>query len=100
AWLGCARAGLVHVPVNYALTGHELSYMLEQSGARAVLASAGLAANLAGSDIEITGRFDGGGELDILATALDSSAPAGVEPSIDDTSLGQIVYTSGTTALP
>jgi fatty-acyl-CoA synthase len=100
AWLGCARAGLVHVPVNYALTGHELSYMLEQSGARAVLASAGLAANLAGIDIEITGRFDGGGELDILATALDSSAPAGVEPSIDDTSLGQIVYTSGTTALP
>ena len=39
AWLGCARAGLVHVPVNYALTGHELSYILEQSGARAVLAA-------------------------------------------------------------
>ena len=33
AFLGCARAGLVHVPVNYALTGEELAYLLAQSGA-------------------------------------------------------------------
>ncbi|MCW2583912.1 MAG: acyl-CoA synthetase, partial [Klenkia sp.] len=36
-YLGCARAGLVHVPVNYALTGEELSYLLDQSGSRLVL---------------------------------------------------------------
>ena len=36
-FLACSRAGLVHVPVNYALTGDELAYLLEQSGSRAVL---------------------------------------------------------------
>ena len=35
-WLACARAGLVHVPVNFALTGEELLYILNQSGARAL----------------------------------------------------------------
>ena len=33
---------------------------------------------------EIRGRFDGGGELDILATALDPAAPTDVDPPIDD----------------
>ena len=37
AFLGCARAGLVHVPVNYALTGTELTYLLRQSGSRLAL---------------------------------------------------------------
>jgi len=32
-FLGCARAGLVHVPVNYALKGDELAYLLADSGA-------------------------------------------------------------------
>ena len=36
-FLACSRAGLVHVPINYALTGEELAYLLEQSGSRAVL---------------------------------------------------------------
>src|SRR5947209_20519933 len=35
AWLGCARAGLVHVPINYALTPAELEYIVAQSGAAA-----------------------------------------------------------------
>src|SRR5277367_1272296 len=48
AFLACARAGLVHVPVNYALTGGELGYILEQSGARAVIAAAALETNLHG----------------------------------------------------
>ena len=37
AWLGCARAGLVHVPINYALNGAELDYIVRQSGAAALL---------------------------------------------------------------
>ena len=32
-FLACARAGLVHVPVNFALKGGELRYLLEDSGA-------------------------------------------------------------------
>lgn len=35
-WLACTRAGLIHVPVNYSLTEHELAYVLDQSGARAL----------------------------------------------------------------
>ena len=36
-FLGCSRAGLVHVPVNYALSGDELAYLVEQSGSVASL---------------------------------------------------------------
>lgn len=100
AWLGCARGGFVHVPVNYALTGEELAYILHQSGARMVLTTAPLEANLAGIAVELRGRFEGGDGLDILAVALDSTAPVGVDPPLDEDSLAQIVYTSGTTAAP
>jgi fatty-acyl-CoA synthase len=100
AFLACCRAGVVHVPVNYALTGGELRYILDQSGARALLTSPALEANLDGITVEIRGRFDGGGELDVLATALDRSAAPEVDSPIDDASLAQIVYTSGTTAAP
>src|SRR6516165_6153213 len=63
-FLACARAGIVHVPVNYALTGAELTYILDQSGARAVVTAAALETNLAGhmpAGVAFTGRFDGGG---------------------------------------
>lgn len=100
AFLACCRAGLVHVPVNYALTGGELHYILEQSGARALLTAPALEVNLDGIHTEIRGRFDGGGALDILATALDTAAPADFDAAIDDAALAQIVYTSGTTAAP
>ncbi len=36
-WLACSRAGLVHVPINYALTTGELKYIVGQSGARALV---------------------------------------------------------------
>src|SRR3954467_3455302 len=41
-YLGCARAGLVHVPVNYNLVGGELSYIITQSGATALFADPAL----------------------------------------------------------
>uniref|UniRef100_UPI0025BA7F7B AMP-binding protein n=1 Tax=Kocuria sp. TaxID=1871328 RepID=UPI0025BA7F7B len=37
-YLACAQAGLVHVPVNFALKGDELAYVLEDSGATTVIA--------------------------------------------------------------
>src|SRR5690606_35612855 len=37
AFLAIVRAGLVHVPVNYALHGAELAYLIAQSGSRAAL---------------------------------------------------------------
>lgn len=46
AWLGCCRAGLVHVPVNFNLTGADLAYILGQSGSAVVLADPGLTTQL------------------------------------------------------
>src|SRR5690554_3164301 len=46
AWLAATRAGLVHVPVNYALTAEELGYILEQSGAAGLLSDLSLAENV------------------------------------------------------
>jgi fatty-acyl-CoA synthase len=94
AWLACVRGGFVHVPVNYALTGEELAYIVHQSGSRLVLAGATLEANLSGLDVA-SSRLD-----DLVAIAQDASAPAAPEPDLADDHLAQIVYTSGTTAAP
>jgi fatty-acyl-CoA synthase len=45
-WLGCLRAGLVHVPVNFHLTGGDLLYILDQSGSRALFYDVQLEANV------------------------------------------------------
>ncbi|MEU6450101.1 acyl-CoA synthetase [Streptomyces sp. NPDC046979] len=95
AFLACARAGLVHVPVNQNLTGDDLAYLVGQSGSSLVLADPGLA-----------GRLPDGTRVLALRDADDSlltrlaAAPAydGPEPAGDD--LVQLLYTSGTTALP
>jgi fatty-acyl-CoA synthase len=83
AWLGCVRAGLVHVPVNYALTGGELEYIVRQSGAATLLFQPALreVAESVREHIGLphTGTLDAGMEreakLDILAAAR---TPAGV----------------------
>ncbi|HCL23587.1 MAG TPA: acyl-CoA synthetase, partial [Halomonas sp.] len=43
AWLAAVKAGLVHVPVNFALSSEELGYILQQSGTKGVLSDASLA---------------------------------------------------------
>ncbi|WP_332817436.1 fatty acyl-CoA synthetase [Sphingopyxis sp.] len=103
AWLGCCRAGLVHVPVNFGLSGDELSYIIEQAGARAALCDAAgmdaLAQLSAAAGLDLIGSFTGGSSFDILAAARDG---VGMPPqvSIDGGDLAQIQYTSGTTSAP
>jgi fatty-acyl-CoA synthase len=94
AWLACVRGGFVHVPVNYALTGEELSYIVRQSGSRLVLAGAALEANLAGIDVPFRHLED------LVPVAQNESASTGLDPDLEDDTLAQIVYTSGTTAAP
>ncbi|MET8573246.1 acyl-CoA synthetase [Streptomyces sp. NPDC005012] len=94
-YLACARAGLVHVPVNQNLTGDDLEYLLDQSGSALVLA-----------DPAIAGRLPAGARVlplrdgdDSLLARLVSAAPYdGPGPGAED--LAQLLYTSGTTALP
>ena len=94
AWLACVRGGFVHVPVNYALIGEELAYIVRQSGSGLVLTGAGLEGNLAGTDVASRSLDD------LIAVALNDAAPSAAEPDLEDDSLAQIVYTSGTTAAP
>ena len=99
-WLGCCRAGLVHVPANYALTAGELEYLLHQSGAALLLHDPALAAAaLEAAGAAALGTLHGGAGLDMLMAADDPSlAPADV--TLDDSAPAQIIYTSGTTSAP
>ncbi len=94
AFLACSRAGFVHVPINQHLTGDDLVYILEQSGASLVLADPALAE-------QVPARFashplrEGAGSL--LAALAE---PVPYEGDGDRHDLVQLLYTSGTTALP
>ncbi|WP_034352849.1 acyl-CoA synthetase [Deinococcus phoenicis] len=104
-WLACTRAGLIHVPVNYALRRSELSYILGQSGARAAFTDLSLAdaLNEASTDLDLAlvGTFHGGSEADVLTWAQDEVRPATPpEVELDASALAQLLYTSGTTAAP
>ncbi|MGA8113543.1 MAG: acyl-CoA synthetase [Actinocatenispora sp.] len=123
AFLGCARAGLVHVPVNYSLTGTELAYLLAQSGSTALLFdpalepavdaaaradTSGNGEDGGGKDGEdaATGRLgrlcrlalrDAPGSLLERVTGADVTAP---DVEVADEDLAQLLYTSGTTSRP
>ncbi len=94
AFLACARAGLVHVPVNHHLTGDDLGYLLDQSGSSLVLADPALAGRIP-AGVRVRALRDAPGSLlDALA------APEPYDSDSDPRDLVQLLYTSGTTALP
>ncbi|WP_327358584.1 acyl-CoA synthetase [Streptomyces sp. NBC_01304] len=94
-FLGSSRAGLVHVPVNHNLTGDDLAYIVGQAGCALVLADPDIAGRLPG-DVRTLALRDAD---DSLLARLPGTAPYdGPEP--DGEALVQLLYTSGTTALP
>ncbi len=95
AFLACARAGLVHVPVNQNLTGDDLAYIVGQSGSTLVLADPDLAPRLPDGTAVMPLRDTD----DALLTRLETAAPYD-GPEADAEDLVQLLYTSGTTALP
>lgn len=101
AFLGCLRLGAIHVPINYALTGDELIYLVKQSGASLVLSDPDLAANLAvlGDPQPTTRLLKGAPGEDLLSVAQHGPLPD-AEFEVDDRSVAQFLYTSGTTAAP
>ncbi|SHG25422.1 fatty-acyl-CoA synthase [Jatrophihabitans endophyticus] len=100
AFLACARAGLVHVPVNYALTGGELAYLLEQSGSTVVLTDPSLADRVAGCGASVTRTVPLRDAPDsLLARARTGDVPS-LAVEVTDTDLVQLLYTSGTTSRP
>lgn len=103
-WLACVRAGLTHVPINYALTEGELHYIVEQSGARALFLDLAIAGNVEqlGPQLpcEWIGTLHGGEALDILTYAHTSGSEDEPGVAIDEEDIAQLLYTSGTTAAP
>jgi fatty-acyl-CoA synthase len=95
-WLGVQKAGLVHVPINFALTGAELEYMLVQSRSSIAFADVPLRAALDACSVAIPKRAL---RDDVLAWAREGDVPA-LDVAIDDTAVAQILYTSGTTSAP
>jgi fatty-acyl-CoA synthase len=104
-WFGCLRAGVIHVPVNYALKPEELGYIVRQSGASAVICDPALVSNVAASEdaigVALQGHFSGGGAaIDVLAAAEDSTIDDSPIDLSNAEEIAQILYTSGTTADP
>ncbi|MGV9319037.1 fatty acyl-CoA synthetase [Streptomyces sp. NPDC003660] len=95
AFLGCARAGLVHVPVNQNLTGADLAYLLDQSGSALTLTDPDLADRLPAGTRTLPLRD---ADDSLLARLADTEPYDGPEPRTEY--LVQLLYTSGTTALP
>jgi long-chain acyl-CoA synthetase len=103
----CQLLGLRPVPINYHYTAEEARYILEDSGARALItsgkfaallatASSGLdnLANLDGRKLVLRGSHDGFGSYeDALKNSSRWTAEAKPPP-------GVVVYTSGTTGHP
>ncbi|WP_327363577.1 MULTISPECIES: fatty acyl-CoA synthetase [unclassified Streptomyces] len=94
AFLACARAGLTHVPVNQNLTGEDLAYILDDCTSALVLADPDLAARIPGGRAVRALRDAPGSFLAELAGPLPFAADR------DPDAVVQLLYTSGTTALP
>jgi len=103
-WLGCVRAGLIHVPVNFHLAGDELLYILNQSGSKALFYDPQFEANVeevraeAGATIHST-LYDGN-DLDVVSLASSENDASEPEADLDEEDVAQILYTSGTTSAP
>lgn len=98
AFLACSRAGLVHVPVNYALTGEELRYLIDDSGAALVLVDPDLTTYVSAASSVAHSPLHGGPD-GLLESSTTGAVPV-VDIEIADTDLVQLLYTSGTTSRP
>lgn len=98
-YVACVQAGIVFLPLNTAYTPDEVSYFVENSGARVLLCDGKRSealepvAEATGAILE-TMNHDGNGTFAMQAEAM-PSAFATVDRSEDD--LAAFLYTSGTT---
>ncbi|KAA1416952.1 acyl-CoA synthetase [Nocardioides humilatus] len=96
------RSGLYLTTVNHHLTPGEAAYIVNDSGARVVIASAeleGLAVGVAGQTTEVTHRICFGGTVEGHASYEEVLAGAG-EPLAAMPRGGEMLYSSGTTGSP
>ena len=96
------RSGLYVTPINWHLAPAEVEYILADSGAKVLFASAGigeLAATVAADMPDLAHRFAFGGEVDGYRSYTELLAAAG--PRLTDQPRGSdLLYSSGTTGRP
>lgn len=97
------RSGLYVTAINRHLAPDEVGYIIDDSGARVVLASAGLR-ELAASVVDLTprvqARYAFGGPVAGHESYEDALAFASAEPLPDQPLGGPMLYSSGTTGRP
>ena len=117
SYLAINRAGAVAVPILPNFSAHEVSSILEHSGARLVVVNAANASKVCGSDVRVIRMEDmtavpaeacadraafkcvtGTDTRAVIPSESDRASLALVRPSEDDTA--SIIYTSGTTGTP
>jgi acyl-CoA synthetase (AMP-forming)/AMP-acid ligase II len=95
---GCAKAGLVVVPVNYRLQPGEVKHILSDVGANAAVIDARLADVVASADIPLRLGFGPGhGQPLDYEQVLAGHDPVPPAVRLNDEDLNVIAYTSGTT---
>ena len=95
--LACARAGLVHVPINPLLKRAQVAHILADSGARVLFAGQGRAATLLRSDRpESCALLIEDEDKAALLARGEGPPPSAVDPG----DLAAILYTSGSTGPP
>jgi long-chain acyl-CoA synthetase len=103
-WAACRRAGFHLTPINWHLTADEMSYIVDDSEARALVVDDSLEASgqlreRHGPDLAavLTVATDPGSPGDTYAAAVDTES---AEPIGDPTPGHLMLYTSGTTGRP
>ena len=91
--LAAVRAGAIHVPVNPVLKRAQVAHILNDSGARMLIAGAGRVATLEAGDVPP----DCAVTLDTDMVLPDAALPPSDQ---DPDSLAAILYTSGSTGMP
>ncbi|MER5392392.1 fatty acyl-CoA synthetase [Saccharopolyspora sp. NPDC002686] len=101
-FLACARAGLVHVPINYNLTSGELAYLLAQSESSIALVDPALAGKLdeVRGETSLERVIPLRGDADSLLAQCSAGPLPELDVDVADDDLVQLLYTSGTTSSP
>jgi long-chain acyl-CoA synthetase len=96
---GAQRSGLYYVCISSKLTSDETDYILENSGARLLVVSAGLAAAAAALEMQID-RYAVGGAVPGYGSWEDAIAAMPETPIADERAGVDMLYSSGTTGRP
>lgn len=110
-YFACAKAGLICAPVNLGLRPEEIAYCLKDARARVLIVEDALAAAAASlpahlPDLErvywtgADGHADSDKSAGTFESLLASGQDAPLEVMVPDRDAVQLLYTSGTTALP